>query len=196
MSWRQSPVFSPEEYLALERPSEVRHEYLDGLVYATAGESPEHSIICFNLAGAVGQKIDRQKCQGYSPNMKVRTSPSGLFAYPDLMIVCGEPIFHDDRRDVLVNPTIIVEVLSRSTEGYDRGEKSLRYRTNVSSLKDLVLIAQDRPHLEIDSRQQDGGWFHTEVDGLDGELFLESIACHFALAEIYAGINFPNPTTS
>jgi Uma2 family endonuclease len=196
MSWRQSHVFTPEEYLALERPSEIRHEYLDGLVYAMAGETPEHSIICFNLAGTIGQKIDRQKCQGYSPNMKLRTSPSGLFAYPDLMIACGEPIYHDDRRDVVVNPTIIVEVLSRSTEGYDCGEKSLRYRTNVASLKDLVLIAQDRPHVEVDSRGQDGGWVHTEIDGLDGELSLESIECSFSLAEIYAGINFPRPAAS
>lgn len=197
MSWsRAHPVFSPEEYLSLERASEFRHEYLDGLVYAMAGESPEHSIICFNLAGTVGQKLNRQNCQGYSPNMKVRTGPSGLFAYPDLMIVCGEPTFHDNRRDVLVNPTFIAEVLSPSTEAYDRREKSLRYRTNIDSLKDFVLIAQDRPHIELDSRQQDGGWVHTEIDGLDAVLILDSIACQLSLAEIYVGISFPELAAS
>jgi len=104
------------------------------------------------------------------------------------MIVCGEPIFHDNRRDVLVNPTVIAEVLSPSTEAYDRREKSLRYRTNIDSLKDFVLIAQDRPHIELDSRRPEGGWVHTEIDGLDALLILDSIDCQLPLAELYTGI--------
>src|SRR5712692_5958073 len=158
MSWPQHHSFTAEEYLALERPSEIRHEYLDGTVYAMAGESPEHSLICFNLGGIMHAQLKGKPCRGFSPNMKVRTDRSGLFAYPDLMVVCGQPLYHDGHRDVLVNPTVIFEVLSRSTAGYDRGEKSLRYRTHIVSLKDFVLLSQDKPHVEYYARQQDGTW--------------------------------------
>ncbi len=197
MSWPYAhPVFTPDEYLALERPSEIRHEYLDGTVYAMAGETPEHSIICFNLASTVGNSMRNNSCQGYSPNMKVRTDQSGLFAYPDLMIVCGKAEYHDNHRDVLTNPTVIFEVLSRSTAAYDRGEKSLRYRTHIASLQDLILVAQDKPHLERYARQQDGSWVQTELDGLNDLLVLDSIDCQLSLAEIYAGINFPESPAS
>ena len=197
MSWPQTHhVFTPEEYLALERPSEIRHEYLDGTVYAMAGETPEHSIVCFNLASTIGPKMRNKNCQGYSPNMKVRTEQSGLFAYPDLMIVCGKAEYHDNHRDVLTNPTVIFEVLSRSTAAYDRGEKSLRYRTHLSSLKDFILVAQDKPHIEHYSRQQDGTWAYTEINGLDSSIVLNSIECQLSLAELYAGIPFSEPTSS
>jgi Uma2 family endonuclease len=197
MSWPQTHhVFTPEEYLALERPSEIRHEYLDGTVYAMAGETPEHSIICFNLASTIGPKMHNKNCQGYSPNMKVRTEQSGLFAYPDLMIVCGKAEYHDNHRDVLTNPTVIFEVLSRSTAAYDRGEKSLRYRTHLSSLKDFILVAQDKPHIEHYSRQQDGTWAYSEIYGLDSSIVLNSIECQLSLAELYAGIPFSEPTSS
>src|SRR6266498_1322905 len=165
MSWPHAhPIFTPEEYLTLERPSEIRHEYLDGTVYAMAGESPEHSLICFNLGGIMHAQLKGKPCRGFSPNMKVRTDQSGLFAYPDLMIVCGEPLYHDEHRDVVINPTVIFEVLSHSTAAYDRGEKSLRYRTNIDSLKNFVLIAQDKPHVEHYARQLDGSWAQTEID--------------------------------
>src|ERR1051325_2801537 len=114
------PALSTEQYLDLERLSEMRHEFLDGLMYAMAGETPDHSTICFNLAYTVGSQIKDEPCRGFSPNMKVRTGLGDLYAYPDLMIVCGEPRFHDKRGDVLLNPTVIFEVLSPSTEKYDR----------------------------------------------------------------------------
>lgn len=124
------PVFTSDEYLSLERCSDTRHEYLDGFVYAMAGESPEHSTIYFNLAGTVHAQLKGSSCRGYSPNMKVRNDPENLYSYPDLAIVCGEPMYHDTRRDVVVNPTAVFEVLSPSTQKYDRGERSLRYRTH------------------------------------------------------------------
>ena len=193
MAWPQPlPALSPEEYLALERVSEIRHEYLDGVVYAMAGETPEHSTICFNLGGLIHAQLRGKPCRGFSPNMKVRTGLSGLFAYPDLAVVCGEPVYHDDRRDVLANPTVIFEVLSPSTEAYDRGEKFLRYRSHLASLKEYVLVAQHKPYIEIFSRQQDDSWLLTEVDGLNGKIHLESIDCHLSLAEIYAGIVLPS----
>jgi Uma2 family endonuclease len=184
------PVFTPEQYLSLERFSEIRHEYLDGFVYAMAGESPEHSTICFNLAGSLHAQLKDTPCRGFSPNMKVRANRSGLYAYPDLMIVCGEPIFHDERRDVITNPTVIFEVLSPSTEAYDRGEKFLRYRSEIETLQDYVLVAQDHPRIEHFSRQRDGTWQSFEVNGLTAVLTLPSIDCRIALGDVYSRIAF------
>lgn len=182
--------------MVLERPSEIRHEYLDGTVYAMAGETPEHSLICFNLGGIMHAQLKEKPGRGFSLNMKVRTDQSGLFAYPDLTVVCGEPLYHDNHRDVLTNPTVVFEVLSRSTAAYDRGEKSLRYRTHIASFKDLILVAQDKPHVEHYSRQEDRTWAFSEIGGLDALLILDSIDCRLPLAELYAGLVFPEPTAS
>ncbi|HEX6624362.1 MAG TPA: Uma2 family endonuclease [Pyrinomonadaceae bacterium] len=187
---RALPTFTPEEYLSLERVSEIRHEYLDGFVYAMAGESPTHSIICFNLAGSLHFMLKGTPCRGYSPNMKVRTKAESLYSYPDLVVVCGEPVYHDKHGDVLVNPTVVFEVLSPSTEAYDRGEKSLRYRTEIESLRDFVLVAQDRPRAEHFSRRPDGAWSRNEVSGLDGVLPLASIDCRIRLADVYDRIAY------
>jgi Uma2 family endonuclease len=185
------PVFtSDEEYLSLERNSELRHEYLDGFVCAMAGESPEHSTICFNLVVVIGTQLRDTSCRGFSPNMKVRAGKKGLYAYPDLMVVCEEPIFHDEHRDVITNPTVIFEVLSPSTEAYDRGEKFLRYRTEIETLPQYVLISQDRPRIEQFSRQPDGSWLSCEVNGLTETISLPSIDCRIALAEVYSRIEF------
>jgi Uma2 family endonuclease len=186
------PVFTTEEYLSLERFSEIRHEYLDGFVYAMAGESPEHSTIWFNLAGSLHGQLNGTPCRGFSPNMKVRAGKRGLYAYPDLMVVCGDPVFHDKQRDVITNPTVIFEVLSRSTEAYDRGEKFLRYRTEIETLQDYILVTQDQPRIEHFSRQPDGTWSHTEINGLTETLSLSSIDCRIALADVYSRISFEN----
>ena len=179
------PALSAAQYLELERLSEMRHEFLDGLMYAMAGESPDHSRICFNLATIVGPKIQNRNCEGFSPNMKVRTGVGDLYAYPDLMIVCGVALFHDDKGDVLLNPTVIFEVLSPSTEKYDRGEKSLRYRTHIESLQDYVLVSQDKAHVEHYHREADGTWSANEISGLESTLTLASIDCQVPFAEIY-----------
>src|ERR687893_537969 len=107
----QHPAFTQEEYLTLERSSDIRHEYLDGFVYAMAGESPTHSTICFNLAVTIGLQLRGTPCRGFSPNMKVRAGDRGLYAYPDLAVVCGEPVLHEEHGDVLLNPAVIFEVL-------------------------------------------------------------------------------------
>jgi Uma2 family endonuclease len=182
------PSFTPEQYLALERQSEVRHECLDGFVYAMAGESPEHSTICFNIAGLVHSQLRNGHCRGFSPNMKVRTDPSGLFAYPDLAVVCGEPIFHDDKRDVLVNPTAIFEVLSASTEACDRGEKFLCYRRGITTLTDYILIHQNRATGEHFTRSDDVAWPGRTIEGIDATLSIPSIGCEISLAEVYARV--------
>jgi len=182
-------VFTPEEYLALERLSEIRHEFLDGTVYAMAGESPTHSAICFNLAGALHPQLRETNCRGFSPNMKVRAGESGLYAYPDLAVACGETFFHDRHGDVLLNPVVVFEVLSRSTQAYDRGEKFERYKS-IETLRDYVLVSQDRALLEHFSRQPDGTWSRSELTGTDAALTLESINCRVALADVYDRIDF------
>src|SRR5437868_4836657 len=179
------PAITAEQYLQLERVSEMRHEFLDGLMYAMAGESPDHSTICFNLASAIGFQIKDKHCRGFSPNMKVRPGIGGLYAYPDLMIVCGEAMFHDKHGDVLLNPTVIFEVLSPSTERYDRGEKFRRYRTEIDSLHDYVLVAQDRMLIEHHHREADGTWSSNTITSGDGELTLNSIECQIPLIEVY-----------
>ena len=178
------PVVSSEEYLRFERDSETRHEFLDGIVYAMAGESPDHSTICFNLAAVTGPQLRDTPCRGFSPNMKVRAGLGGLYAYPDLMIVCGKAKFHDQHGDVLLNPLVIFEVLSPSTEKYDRGEKFRRYQ-QIESLPDYVMVSQDQARIEHHHRQTDGTWKEAEVRGLDGVLVLSSIDCRIPLAEVY-----------
>jgi Uma2 family endonuclease len=183
--------FSPEEYLAFERGTDARHEYLDGHVYAMAGESIEHSRICVNVAGELRARLKGSPCEVLSPNMKVVTSPSGLFSYPDVVVICGEPRFYDERRDILTNPTVVFEVLSPSTEAYDRGEKFLRYRTQIETLQEYVLVSQHRPLVEHYVRQPDGSWSYFSATGLDEAVDLVSIGCRLPLSEIYDRIVFP-----
>ena len=182
------PVFSAKDYLDFERFAQERHEFLDGSVYAMAGESRSHSTICFNLNTIIGLQLRGKPCRGFSPNMKVCTNEAGLFSYPDLIIVCGEPLPHDEQGDVVTNPTVIFEVLSRSTESYDRGEKFLRYTNNIETLRDYVLIAQNRPHVEHYSK--DSGWNKTEIEGVDAVLKLDSVDCEIALGELYDLVEF------
>jgi Uma2 family endonuclease len=179
------PALSAKQYLDLERLSEMRHEFLDGLMYAMAGESPDHSTISFNLIGVTHGQLKAKPCRGFSPNMKVRTSLGDLYAYPDLMIVYGESRFHDEHGDVLLNPTVIFEVLSPSTEKYDRGEKSLRYRTHIESLQDYILVSQDKAHVEHYHREANGTWSAHEISGLESTLTLSSIDCQIPLAEVF-----------
>lgn len=183
------PVFSDADYLRFERSAQERHEFIDGSVFAMAGESPNHSTICFNLYGTLYAQLRGKRCRGYSPNMKVATNEAGLFSYPDLIIVWGQPTYHDKTSDVVTNPTVIFEVLSPSTESYDRGEKFLRYTNNIASLEDYVLIAQNSPHIEHFSK--DSGWKKFEIDGVDSILKLDSVECEISLAELYDRIEFP-----
>ncbi len=146
-------VYTVEEYLTLERESEERHEYLDGVIYAMAGESPWHGAICTNLTMLVAMQIKGTSCQAFSKDMKVRSGPipqpsqdkKGLYSLRRLVVVCGEMQFHDKHRDVLLNPRVIVEVLSPSTEAFDRGDKFRRYRTWLPSLSDYLMVAQSMP---------------------------------------------------
>jgi Uma2 family endonuclease len=195
------PRYTVEEYLGFERASEERHEFIDGQIYAMAGESLAHSVINVNLIITLGLQLRGKPCQALSPNMKVRSGPffkeqktaKGLFSYADVTVVCGQPQFHDQQQDVLLNPTVVIEVLSPSTEHLDRSEKFLRYRTHLDSLQHYVLVAQDFPLVEVYTRQPGAGWLLTEAGGLEGAVALPAIDCRLALAEVYDRVTFPKP---
>ncbi|MGE0126565.1 MAG: Uma2 family endonuclease [Blastocatellales bacterium] len=181
---------SPEEYLARERKSEERHEYAGGKIYAMAGESPEHSTVCFNLSGLTHAQLTGKNCRGFSPNMKVRVGESGKYYYPDLSVVCGEPVFQDERRDVLINPRVIIEVLSPSTEKKDRGEKLQNYQ-QIESLTDYLLVSQDKPLIEHYVRREGNQWLYSSFSDLASSVHIASIDCRLSLAEVYDRVTFP-----
>jgi Uma2 family endonuclease len=203
MSLPQARVrYTVEEYLALERRSEERHEYLDGEIYDMAGESPDHGRICTNIGGQLYAQLRGTPCEGFIKDTKVRSgpdpkflrAPKGLYSYPDLLVVCGEMRFHDECRDVLLNPTVIIEVLSPATEAFDRGGKWMRYQTWLSSLTDYLLVSQSLPLVEHYRRQPDGGWLYSSVSGLQGSVSIASIGCSLRLADVYDRIVFPAET--
>ena len=203
MSLPQSqPYYTVEEYLALERESEERHEYLDGQIYAMAGESEEHGDICVNLVRIISTQLLGTPCRVWSKDTKVLSGPApkspqstkGLFSYPDLVVVCGERQYHDQHRDVLLNPKVIIEVLSPSTEAFDRGEKFRGYRTYLDSLTDYILVSQSMPLIEHYRRQPHDEWTLAAVSQLEGSLRLASIDCTLRLAEVYDRVTFPAET--
>jgi len=195
---RQPYRFTVEEYLAFERTADERHEYLDGLIYAMAGESPNHGRICTNLGGLLYAQLRGTPCEAFSKDTKVRCGPyrahtrAGLYAYPDLVIVCGAMQFHDQVQDVVLNPTVILEVLSPSTAAFDRGEKFHLYRAWLPTLTDYVLVAQDRPEIEHYHRGDDALWTLRTLAGLEARLHLEQIGCTIPLADVYERIVFPH----
>jgi Uma2 family endonuclease len=181
---------SPEDYLTFEREADTRHEFLDGEIYQMAGESLSHSRVCMNLAREVGNRLKGKKCEPLSPNMKVRTSTASLFSYPDLTIVYGEPLFHDTKKDVLVNPQVIFEVLSPSTAEYDRTTKFQKYRMGNETLTDYIPVSQDKPFVEHFFKQSDGKWLYQSFGSIDDFLKIETVDCELTLREIYDRIEF------
>ena len=165
MSSERKTRLSPEEYLALERKAEVRSEYLDGDMVAMSGGSREHNLIVTNLVSELRLQLKGRPCEVYPSNMRVKVSATGLYTYPDVVVVCGEPTFEDESVDTLLNPTLIIEVLSDSTEAYDRGGKFAHYR-KLASLMEYVLIAQTKPHVEYYVRQPDNRWLLAETNNL------------------------------
>ncbi|HEY4001345.1 MAG TPA: Uma2 family endonuclease [Candidatus Xenobia bacterium] len=193
------PEVSPEVYLALERQTEEKNEYVDGHIVAMSGSSVDHDLISGDVLGLFLQQLGTGPCVVLSSNMKVRAqlkTPStrkGLFAYPDLTIVCGEPTFHDERRDIITNPKVIFEVLSPSTEDYDFGRKRERYQ-GIETLTDYLLVAQDLPWVEHWERQPNKRWVVDTIEGLDSTLEIQTIDCKLKLADIYRRVSFPERT--
>lgn len=175
---------TPEQYLALERQAAGRSEYLDGCIAPMSGASRLHNLIAGNLYRVVSSWLLTRPGEVYISDMRVHVGPSGLYTYPDVVAVRGEPRFEDAELDTLLNPTVIVEVLSPSTEAGDRGDKFARYQ-RLPSLREYGLIAQDRVHVERYARQGEA-WVLTVLNGLDDVLGLDSIDCDVPLREVYA----------
>ena len=186
--------WTPEEYLAFERKSDEKHEFIDGRIYLMTGASREHNLIVFNLALFLGNQLRDRACEAYANDMRVRVKGQD-YTYPDVVIVCDPPEFEDDHVDTLRNPTLIIEVLSPSTEQYDRGKKFEDYRA-LHSLQEYILVAQDRPHVERYVRQDRGTWLFSEVDGLEASLELASIQCALTLADIYEKVVFDDENST
>jgi Uma2 family endonuclease len=180
---------SPEEYLEFERKSEERHEYFDGEIFAMSGARRNHNKIVGNLSGLIWQHLKGKDCEFYPTDMRVFVPKTGLYTYPDLVVVCGEPKFQDKVFDTLLNPTLLIEVLSESTESYDRGKKFQHYRS-IESLQEYVLVSQDEARIEKYVKQGDGFWILSEAVGLDSEIRFDSIDCRIALSEVYDKIDF------
>jgi len=172
-----------QEYLTLERRSETKSDYLDGEMFAMSGASREHNLIAGNIFASLHAQLDGSASEIYASDMRVRT-PDDLLTYPDVVAVCGEPQFGDAEFDTLLNPVLIVEVLSKSTEVYDRVTKLERYRT-IPSLAEILLVAQDRPRVEHWIRQGDGRWVVEDVQDLEATVELPSIGCTLRLKTAY-----------
>jgi Uma2 family endonuclease len=175
---------SEEVYLARERSSPVKHEYFRGRIFAMTGAKEPHNLIAGNTLASLHMQLRRKPCRVYPSDMRVKVLQTGLNTYPDISVVCGQPQFTDDVRDTLVNPTVIVEVLSSSTERYDRGMKFQNYRT-IDTLSDYILISQTAHRIEHYVRQNQGLWLLQEFTLLDETVILRSIDCTLLLEDIY-----------
>ncbi len=178
---------TPVEYLALERKSETRSEYIAGGIYAVSGAGRRHNLIVGNLLGLLSARMRGKSCEAYAFAMRVKINPN-VYTYPDLVAVCGEPRFEDAFIDTLLNPTVIIEVLSESTEAYDRGEKFAHYR-RLDSLREYVLVAQDKIRIEHYSRDGEQ-WILSEINDPEGTLRLPSIDGQVAIGAIYEKVEF------
>lgn len=183
----QKQRWTPETYLAFERASEEKHEFIDGSVYAMTGASENHNLINTNITAELVIQLRKRPCKVYANDMRVRI-PGYNYVYPDIAIVCGEAQLEDDQLDTLLNPTVIIEVLSPSTEQYDRGKKFEHYRA-LESLQEYLLVSQEQAHIERFTRQE-AGWLLTEAKGLEATLDLLAIGCVLALADVYDKVNF------
>jgi Uma2 family endonuclease len=179
-----------EEYLALEDVAEFKHEYFDGQIFDMAGGQPEHALITNNVGGELRTISKEGDCGVFSSDLRIRVPATGLYTYPDISMVCGELERTDHNPPAAVNPTLIVEVLSESTAAYDRGEKWSHYQT-IDSLKDYLLVCQDRPRVEHYSRISGEDWKYRLIEGLDKSISLLSVEGQVSLKEIYRGVKFP-----
>lgn len=192
MSSQTRPRFTPAEYLALECETEYRNQYVDGEVSEMSGSRHEHCLIEGNIAASLHSQLRKSPGQVFLVNMRVRDRRGSLYTYPDVVVVCAESEIESyQETDTLLNPTLIVEVLSPSTEGFDRGEKFRRYRT-IDSLLEYLLVAQDKCHIEHYTRQPDNQWLLSERQRLDDEILLSSVNCRLLLSDVYENVNFEN----
>jgi Uma2 family endonuclease len=188
MSTQPKTLLTPEEYLAIEREAPYKSEYYGGEMFAMAGARESHNLIATNVIRDLSQQVRSRPCRAYGSDMKVRAA-AGLYAYPDASLVCGKPEFLDGIRDTLLNPSLIVEVLSPSTEAYDRGKKFELYQS-IPSFREYLLLASDRVHADLYVRQASGLWLRGSAGELDDVLTMESAGCSLKLADLYEKVEF------
>ncbi len=191
-------ILAEDEYLAFERAAEERHVYIDGGIFAMAGESGAHSDIITKSAYTLVHQLGDGPCRVRIKDTKVRSGPiskssrrpAGLYSYPDIVVICGEPEYLDDFQDVILNPKVIVETLSESTEAFDRGDKLRRYQKYNQSLTDYILVSQHRPQIEHFHREKDGTSRYSIHEGLEAIVRIDSIKCQLKAADVYKRIEF------
>lgn len=179
---------SPEEYLQQEQTSTDRHEYFKGEIFLMAGGTHNHEMVCIGITSALRQRARGRGCTAYGSNMKIQVKSKGLYTYPDAMLVCGKIEFAENRKDIITNPLLIVEVLSDSTQSYDRGDKFALYR-GVPSFAHYLLIHQDRPLIEYHEKGA-RGWLLTEIEGINATLDLGALDLKISFAELYEGVDW------
>ena len=189
MSTHAKTFLTPEQYLELEEQAEYKSEYLGGEMFAMAGGTEAHSLIAMQIGRDFSLQTRQRPCRVYNSDMQVHVCAIGLYTYPDLSVVCGEPRFLNERRRTLLSPTVIVEVLSPSTEAYDRGRKFEYYKT-LESLAEYLLVASDRIHADLLTRQPDGRWILSSAEKANDAIELTSIGCQLILADIYEKVEF------
>ena len=176
-------LLTPEEYITLERKATLKSEYISGEILAMSGASNAHNLITLDIGTELNIQLRERECFVYTNDMRVRTSPMGSYFYPDVVVVCGEPRFEDNVFDTLLNPILIIEVLSPSTEAYDKGEKFRHYQ-ELTSLQEYILVSQDRIRVEH-YRLAKTQWVQTELHAIEDVLSLASIGCELPLPDIY-----------
>jgi len=184
----QQTHWTVEEYLAMEEASEIKHEYIDGEIFAMAGASENHDLIVGNIFANLHLQLRSNPCRPHTSDMRVHVV-NRRYVYPDITVVCDPPEFSEDRPPSLLNPLLIIEVLSESTTERDRGEKAFFYRA-TESIQAYLLVEQNRPHIEQYVRQEDGSWRFTEISNLEGNIHLPTIDCTLQLTEVYERVEF------
>jgi Uma2 family endonuclease len=183
------PRLSEADYLRSERQAEFRSEYFDGEVFAMAGGTRAHSLIATNLLREVSSRLKTSDCVAYNTDLRVKVEATGLLTYPDVSVVCGAQRFLDEEEDTLLNPTVVIEVISDSTEAYDRGKKFENYR-QIPTCREYLLVSQKEPRIEQFIRQPNGEWALKEAAGLDAEIKLPSLGIVLPLREVFAKVQF------
>jgi len=176
---------TPDEYLAMERASEEKHEYYDGFVITMSGARLRHNRVARNLYAKIGSFLEDKECELLPSDMRVNTPNRDAYMYPDLSIVCGEPQLEDDKFDTLLNPSVIFEIWSPSTQRNDRGYK-LTYYKNIPSLNEYIMVDTAKRFIVIVRRQADGAWRFEDIDNSVGDLFIQTIGFNISFDDIYA----------
>lgn len=189
MLLQEKNKISPEAYLALERESEIRNEYFDGEIFAMSGASREHNQISANIVRVLGNQLLEKPCSVFSSDMKVKMREVGKYTYPDIVVVCEEEEFEDENNDVLLNPLVIIEILSDATEAYDRGDKFAHYQL-LKSFTEYILVSQYFRRVEKFTRQNDETWIYSKYQNAEHVVKIESVKCELPVSEIYRKVNF------